>query len=67
MTTASDARAQRNGDVQTFCGAGALGFNDSRNYATFMRAAFRSSLSANYTAKTLGFRCARDGDRRSPG
>ncbi|HEY2406609.1 MAG TPA: formylglycine-generating enzyme family protein [Polyangiaceae bacterium] len=57
----SDSRTAKGSDVQAFCGAGAFGFRDSRNYAAFMRAAFRSSLSANYTARSLGFRCARDG------
>ncbi len=62
MLVTSDSRAAKGSDVRTFCGAGALGFRDSRNYAAFMRAAFRSSLSASYTAKSLGFRCARDLD-----
>jgi formylglycine-generating enzyme required for sulfatase activity len=35
---------------------------DKQDYATFMRLAFRSSLEARYTMRTLGFRCARDVD-----
>lgn len=56
----SDSRTAKGNDTQTFCGAGALGLTDSRDYAGFMRSAFRSSLAANYTAKSLGFRCAKD-------
>jgi sulfatase modifying factor 1 len=56
----SDSRGTKGADTQTFCGAGALGLTDSRDYAGFMRSAFRSSLAANYTARSLGFRCARD-------
>jgi formylglycine-generating enzyme required for sulfatase activity len=42
-----------------FCGAGAVGARDLENYPAFMRAAFRSSLRANYVVPNLGFRCAR--------
>jgi formylglycine-generating enzyme required for sulfatase activity len=56
----SDSRTGANADPQAFCGAGAIGLSDSRNYARFMRYAFRSSLSAAYTAQSLGFRCAKD-------
>jgi len=55
----SDSRNAGGGDAATFCGAGALGFADAGDYAAFMRTAFRSSLRADYTAKALGFRCAR--------
>ena len=43
-----------------FCGSGAVGTGDPKNYAAFMRAAFRASLKANYTISNLGFRCAKD-------
>lgn len=56
----SDSRSGASADTQAFCGAGAIGLRDSRNYARFMRYAFRSSLSAAYTAQSLGFRCAMD-------
>ncbi len=56
----SDSRKTGDGDTQAFCGAGALGFADSNDYASFMRTAFRSALSASYTTQSLGFRCARD-------
>lgn len=54
-----DTRDSKPTDTQAFCGAGALGARDSRDYAAFMRAAFRSSLAASYTARSLGFRCAK--------
>jgi sulfatase modifying factor 1 len=41
-----------------FCAGGALSATDVRNYAAFMRYAFRSSLKGNYTTANLGFRCA---------
>ncbi len=56
----SDSRKAGDGDTQAFCGAGALGFADSNDYASFMRTAFRSALTASYTTQSLGFRCARD-------
>ncbi len=42
-----------------FCGAGAAGAKDTSDYAAFMRSALRSSLKANNTTASLGFRCAR--------
>lgn len=45
-----------------FCGAAAAGSADLKNYAAFMRFAFRSSLEGNYTVKILGFRCAKNSD-----
>jgi len=39
-------------------GEGAAGATDTANYAAFMRAALRSSLKANNTTSSLGFRCA---------
>lgn len=41
-----------------FCGAGSVGTADPRDYAAFMRYAFRSSLNGRYAVKNLGFRCA---------
>lgn len=41
-----------------FCAGGALSATDVRNYAAFMRYAFRSSLKGKYTTANLGFRCA---------
>jgi sulfatase modifying factor 1 len=47
-----------NGGANLFCGAG-FRSNNATDYAAFLRYSFRSSLRANYTLKTLGFRCAR--------
>lgn len=43
-----------------FCGSGAVGAADLRDYAAFMRYALRSSLKADYTVSNMGFRCAMD-------
>ncbi len=43
-----------------FCGSGSVGASDFKDYAAFMRFAFRSSLKYNYTTANLGFRCAKD-------
>ena len=42
------------------CGAGSIGTANKEDYAAYMRFAFRQSLRAEYTVRTLGFRCARD-------
>ncbi|MCO4772986.1 MAG: formylglycine-generating enzyme family protein [Deltaproteobacteria bacterium] len=47
-------------DLSRFCGAGAVSAEVKEDYAAFMRIAFRSSLSGQYTTKNLGFRCAAD-------
>lgn len=43
-----------------FCGGAALKAKDPKLYATFIRFAFRSSLTAKYTSANLGFRCVKD-------
>jgi formylglycine-generating enzyme required for sulfatase activity len=43
-------------DKSLFCGSGAANAADFRDYAAFMRYAFRSSLSARYCVANLGFR-----------
>jgi formylglycine-generating enzyme required for sulfatase activity len=60
ILVSGDSRETRQTDKQKFCGAGALGASESKDYASFMRIAFRGSLGAEYTTKTLGFRCAKD-------
>lgn len=55
-----DSRKTAQADKVSFCGAGALRATDAKDYASFMRTAFRSSLKASYTTKNLGFRCAKD-------
>ena len=56
---ASDSRGAAGSDRQFFCGAGALGAKDARDFPAFMRYGFRSSLGADYCVHNLGFRCAR--------
>ena len=53
----SASSADWGGDRAMFCGRGWVGSPESRDYAAFMRFAFRSSLQASHTIKTLGFRC----------
>jgi formylglycine-generating enzyme len=55
-----DSRDDRNMDRSRFCGTGAVGASDFRDYAAFMRFAFRSALRADYTVSSLGFRTARN-------
>jgi len=55
-----ESRADGGLDRDLFCGAGAAGATDTANYAAFMRSALRSSLKANNTTSSLGFRCAQD-------
>lgn len=61
---AGDSRTQGDPDALKFCGAGAISVIDRDSYAVLMRIALLSSLSAADTTSNLGFRCARDGDRR---
>ncbi|HMZ38373.1 MAG TPA: SUMF1/EgtB/PvdO family nonheme iron enzyme, partial [Leptospiraceae bacterium] len=56
----SDESREGGSDKQMFCGGGAANAADFRNYAAFMRYAFRSSLRSNFTSSSLGFRCARN-------
>lgn len=58
---ASDARESGDGERLRFCGVGAVSAQDVRDYASFMRVAFRSSLEGSTTARSLGFRCAAGG------
>jgi len=55
-----ESRADTGLERDLFCGAGAVGARDPSDYAAFMRSALRSSLQANNTMTSLGFRCARD-------
>ncbi|PVW15911.1 formylglycine-generating enzyme family protein [Marixanthomonas spongiae] len=56
----------RNGgkNKNLFCSAAAVGATDLMNYAAFMRYAFRSSVKGNYTINNLGFRCAKDIEKK---
>lgn len=55
-----ESRGDSSMERQLYCGSGAVGSSDFRNYAAFMRYSFRSSLKANYCIENLGFRCVRD-------
>ena len=55
-----ESRADSGLDRDLFCGAGSIGAKDTNDFAAFMRQALRSSLKANNTTSSLGFRCARD-------
>lgn len=57
-----DSRSSNDTDKQLFCAAGALSARNPTQYANFMRFAFRSSLKANRSVRTLGFRCVYDVD-----
>jgi sulfatase modifying factor 1 len=54
-----ESRGDTGIDRKLYCAGGALGATDTRNYAAFMRYAFRSSLKGNYTVPNLGFRGAK--------
>jgi formylglycine-generating enzyme required for sulfatase activity len=54
-----ESRADSGIERDLFCGSGAASASDFRDYAAFMRYAFRSSLDAKYAVSNLGFRCAR--------
>lgn len=54
--------SRKDSDINSsmFCGAAAIGATDLKDYASFMRYAFRGSLKARFTGRNLGFRCAKD-------
>lgn len=58
LLVSSDSRDQSDPDKLKFCGAGAISLADRNNFAVLMRVAFLSALSANSSARSLGFRCA---------
>jgi formylglycine-generating enzyme required for sulfatase activity len=53
-----ESRADGSLDRSLFCGSGSIGAADFRDYAAFMRFAFRASLDARYGLAHLGFRGA---------
>jgi len=65
-TVTGESRGDSTLDRNLFCAGGALNAADPSNYAAFMRYAFRSSLSGNYTVANLGFRGARDAPTPHP-
>jgi formylglycine-generating enzyme len=58
-----DLRKDGKSDENLFCGGASFNASNLRDYAAFMRYAFRGSLKANYSIQNLGFRCARDVDK----
>jgi sulfatase modifying factor 1 len=56
----SDNRQLGDEELGRFCGGASATAADVRDYATFMRFAFRTSLQSNYSIHNLGFRCASD-------
>lgn len=54
-----ESRGDSDVEKNLYCGGGAAGAADFKDYAAFMRYAYRSSLKANYTTANLGFRCAK--------
>lgn len=60
LLVSADNREQGDPELMRFCGAGALSVQDRESYAVLMRIAMLSALQAQYTTRSLGFRCARD-------
>lgn len=56
--TSGESRADASRERQLFCAAGILGARSYTDYPSFLRNAYRSSLSGRYTHRELGFRCA---------
>lgn len=54
----ADSRSEGDRRLQLVCGGGSSGASDKGDYAAFLRYAFRSGLSGDYTGSGLGFRCA---------
>lgn len=57
---AADVREAGDEDRARFCGVGAVSAQDVKDYANFMRVAWRSALEGKTTTRNLGFRCAAD-------
>ncbi|MFI5335471.1 MAG: formylglycine-generating enzyme family protein [Opitutales bacterium] len=55
-----DSRGDSGPDRNLYCAGAAATVKDPANYAAFMQQALFSSLHANNTTGSLGFRCARD-------
>lgn len=58
VLVADDSRATAARDLKMNCASGAVGATNTRDYAAFLRYAFRAGLEARATQSTLGFRCA---------
>ena len=53
-----ESRKDGDADRDLFCAGSAINAANLRDYAAFMRYAFRGSIKANYNIQNLGFRCA---------
>ncbi|MCV9930724.1 formylglycine-generating enzyme family protein [Flavobacterium sp. LS1R47] len=53
-----ESRKDKSNDKNLFCGGASVNASDLMDYAAFMRYAFRGSLKAQYSTRSLGFRCA---------
>ena len=60
LLVSGDNREQGDPDLMRFCGAGAISVRDRESYGVLMRIAMLSALRAEYTTRSLGFRCARE-------
>lgn len=60
LMVSGDSRDQGDPDKLRFCGAGALAASIRDDYPVLMRIALLSSLEADHTIASLGFRCAED-------
>jgi formylglycine-generating enzyme required for sulfatase activity len=54
----ADSRNEGDRRLQLVCGGGSSGASDKGDYAAFLRYAYRSGLTGDYTGSGLGFRCA---------
>ena len=61
LMISGDSRTQGDPDKLLYCGAGALAAEIRDDYPILMRMALLSSLEANFTTTSLGFRCASGG------
>jgi formylglycine-generating enzyme len=57
-----ESRGDSSVNKDLYCASGSVGAVDPSDYAAFLRYGFRSSLNANFTLSSLGFRCAADGN-----
>jgi formylglycine-generating enzyme required for sulfatase activity len=66
LLVSNDNRQPSEPDELRFCGPGALTMEQKENYAILMRIAMLSSMQAQYTSSTMGFRCASDARQSTP-
>lgn len=57
--TTGESRGNSSLDNSFFCGGGSFASKDTKNYASFMRFAMRSSVKAKYAIANIGFRCVK--------